>query len=95
MPIEQTVVYEYNQKVCFSLKPVLQCPKGWYSADALSEQDILKRTKVQFACVERSSIEARRLKKIVSHVGVVEMSDYAPSYSELMVLPERCNQYKH
>lgn len=27
-PCEMTAVMDYNHKVCFSVKPVKQCPKG-------------------------------------------------------------------
>lgn len=94
-PEDRTVIMEYNHKVCFSLQPVKQCPEGYQAGEQDDEdaKQLLKRPKVQFSCLDRQSIEAKRLRKIVRKNGVANLSDYNPSFYEVVVIPETCVQY--
>ncbi|KAI1714684.1 lipoprotein amino terminal region domain-containing protein [Ditylenchus destructor] len=93
-PTSQTMIKEATNKLCFSQKPVKQCPRGWFPADEdESDTQLLKRKKVGFSCFERSSHEAKRLKSEVRRLGTADITDYPPSFEEEVVIPVRCVAY--
>jgi hypothetical protein len=49
--------------------------------------------KMQFACLPRSSIEARRLQRQARQGVVVDVSAYTPSFVESVKQPQRCVRY--
>jgi len=93
-PVERTMTMEYNHKVCFSLKAVKQCPQGYYPGEEDEEgKELLKRNKVNFACLDRQSIEAKRLRSIVRRTGTADVSEYSASFVETVVVPDVCVKY--
>lgn len=93
-PVEQTIITEYNHKICFSMKAVRQCPKGWRAAENDQEEQLLPIEKVMFTCLERNSIEAKRIKKVLRRNGTFEeLAEYSISFVEPIRIPERCIQY--
>ncbi|KAI1721942.1 lipoprotein amino terminal region domain-containing protein [Ditylenchus destructor] len=93
-PTSQTMIKETTHKLCFSQKPVKQCPRGWFPADEdESDTQLLKRKKVGFSCIDRSSHEAKRLKSEVRRLGTADITDYPPSFEEEVVIPVRCVAY--
>jgi len=49
--------------------------------------------KMQFSCLPRSSIEARRLQRQARQGAVVDVSSYTPSFVENVKQPQRCVRY--
>uniref|UniRef100_A0A915DVG3 VWFD domain-containing protein n=1 Tax=Ditylenchus dipsaci TaxID=166011 RepID=A0A915DVG3_9BILA len=93
-PVDRTVIMEYNHKLCFSIKPVKQCPQGYFGGEEEEgAKQLLKRPKVSFSCLDRQSIEGQRLRKIVRRTGVADLGEYQPSFYETVVIPETCIQY--
>jgi len=98
-PVKQTKVIEYNHKICFSVEPVKQCPEGTAPAsnnnnnndDEDDDQSTDKKT--QFACLSRSSIDARRLQRQARRGVIIDIPDQAPSFIENVKQPLRCVQY--
>jgi hypothetical protein len=93
----RTLVMEYPHKLCFSMRPVKQCPDGWLNADDQQEERAgnnnnhhHKRSKIPFVCLNRYSIEAKRLNKLARKNKVQYISDYASTFAEQVVIPERC-----
>uniref|UniRef100_A0A7E4VJH3 Vitellogenin domain-containing protein n=1 Tax=Panagrellus redivivus TaxID=6233 RepID=A0A7E4VJH3_PANRE len=86
-PISKTQVVEYNHKICFSAKPVKQCPRGSYAVE--SEQ-----MKVPFACMKRSSSEARRLLRAARSEDISsKLSDNKPSFVESVKVALACERF--
>lgn len=115
-PEEQTAVMEMGStKICFSMEPVKQCPRGTYpaneqdsdfgygSSNEQSQQRNQKREKkddkqggskkVKFACLNRSSEEARRLLREVRRGEVLDMSEHKPTMTEQVQQPQKCRRY--
>jgi hypothetical protein len=101
-PIEKTKVIEFSHKVCFSTRPVKECPKGTYATGSQDdsdygndeENDSTNRVSVPFACVQRSSAEARRLLHKVKCGEQVEMNESrASSFIEKLKEPTKCVAY--
>jgi hypothetical protein len=87
-PIEITKVAEFNHKVCFSTRPVKQCPEGTYA----SEED-LKTIKTPYVCLRRTNQEMRRIKNLVETKGYVEseeLAKFSPSFVDSVQIPSRC-----
>ncbi|KAE9553665.1 hypothetical protein FO519_003113 [Halicephalobus sp. NKZ332] len=85
-PVKMTKVIEHNHKICFSMKPVKQCRRGFYPEDT-------EEQKVQFTCMTRSS-ESRRLHREARQQDITEkLSDKKPSYVEAVSVPTKCSQY--
>jgi hypothetical protein len=85
-PIERTKVIEYQQKICFSSKPVKRCPKG----SSPSESAETREVKVEFFCLERSSTEARRLLRKVRQGQTVQSENQQQSFVEDIEQPTKC-----
>lgn len=84
-PIEKTQVMEYNHKICFSMKPVRECPRNRYPT--ANKKD----AKVQFGCLSRDSVQARRLLRQLKTENVLdEVRDLAPSFVETIKTPTKC-----
>jgi hypothetical protein len=45
---------------------------------------------VPFACLDRHSVEAKRMKKRANMGKTVEKMDYPASFTETVTVPERC-----
>jgi hypothetical protein len=86
-PIEKTRVMEYNHKICFSMKPVRECPRSRYPT--IKTNNI----KVQFACLSRDSLQARRLIRQLKSEQVLEVSGLSPSFVETVKSPTKCVQF--
>jgi hypothetical protein len=111
--VEQTKVIEYNHKICFSLKPIKQCPEGtmpissssssnkdggdeYSGADRDNDQQSSsggRKEKVQFACLSRTSSEAKRLQRQAHNGVIVDIENQKPSFVETVQQPLRCVQY--
>jgi hypothetical protein len=84
-PIEKTMVMEYNHKICFSMKPIKECPRDRYPTNESNN------FKVQFACLGRDSLEARRLiRQLKSEKVLNEVRKLAPSFVENIKFPTKC-----
>lgn len=57
------------------------------------QQQLQGQKKMQFACLPRSSIEARRLQRQARQGVVVDVSSYTPSFVESVKQPQRCVRY--
>jgi hypothetical protein len=101
---QHTVVMEYAHQLCFSLKPVKQCPIGSFASSTSPSTDNdsksnnknamePKKLRVPFTCLERGSLEAKRLKQRIQRNQRVELNEYPASFQEMVVVPERCIQY--
>jgi hypothetical protein len=88
-PIEKTYVMEYgSSKVCFSKKPVPSCPEDRHSEGEKKEM------KIQFACLPRSSDQARRFLRRAKREQVVDdVRDLALSFVETIRVPTKCVEY--
>jgi hypothetical protein len=110
--VEQTKVIEYNHKICFSLKPIKQCPEGTMPISSPSTKDGGddeysdtdrdndqqsssgdRKEKVQFACLSRTSSEAKRLQQQAHNGVIVDIENQKPSFVETVQQPLRCVQY--
>jgi len=80
---------EFNHKVCFSMEPVKQCRPGTFADNSVLSVEP-KQAKVQFVCIDRHSVEAKRLKKMVRSHKVTELKEFPISFQELVAIPERC-----
>jgi hypothetical protein len=85
-PVSRTKTIEYSHRLCFSMKPVKECPRGTFADD----ESETKQVKVEFFCLERSSSEARRLQRQVREGRVVDTTDRAPSFTDEVEQPTRC-----
>jgi hypothetical protein len=86
-PIEKTETMEYNHKICFSVKPVKSCPENSYPGKT-------KEMKVGFACLDRSSSEARRLLREAQRTDKpIRLPSTKPSFVETITVPSACEAY--
>jgi len=86
-PIEKTRVIEYSGRVCFSKQPVPECPRKTYEKESET-----KEMKVKFACLERSSSEARRLLR-ESRREILSIESLPHSFVETLTVPKACVVY--
>jgi hypothetical protein len=86
-PIERTKIIEYQHRVCFSMKPVKKCPQGTVPDDSQTTT-----INVQFTCLDRSDVNARKLQRQVRQGKIVEMEQNAPSFADEVEQPTRCRQ---
>jgi hypothetical protein len=92
-------VLEFNHKICFSVQPVKQCPEGTSPADEnnSSSEDYSQKQqgdkKMQFACLSRSSSQARRLQRQARQGVIVDVSSQSPSFVESVQQPTQCVAY--
>jgi hypothetical protein len=124
-PTQQTAVMEVgSSKICFSMEPVKQCPRGTYPTSSSSNnqncdcdgqkngnkkdqkkncncddnnQDYQNQKtipkKVKFACLNRSSSEARQLLNEARRGQVLDMATHQPSLTETVQQPTKCASY--
>jgi hypothetical protein len=85
-PIERTKVIEYQHRLCFSNEPVKRCPKG----TSPDEDSQTKEVKVQFFCLDRNSVEARRLLRQVRKGENVDAEGQTQSFVEAVEQPTKC-----
>jgi len=69
-PIMKTKAKEFSSKICFSTTPVASCPSGSYTPADQSSMDIAKS--VRFVCLQRWSIDARRLLRQITNRERIE-----------------------
>lgn len=86
-PIKKTITVEKRNEVCFSLKPVNACPKGFENADSEGKQE-----EVNFACFARSSTDAQRYLR-EARENVLALDDESQDYTEKVTVPRRCIKY--
>jgi len=98
-PVLQTRYLEFNDKVCFSVEPVLTCPRGTHSIlkrnnDAdVQTRDLTIKKKVMFTCLNRSIDETRRLLEQARRGAVLNMRGYPQSFQENVRAETKCQQY--
>jgi hypothetical protein len=89
-PIEKTHMMElYNHKVCFSQRPVKECPKN-------TEPKEEKEQKMPFLCFSRTSTEGRRLIREAKRNprAVLDLpTEQNPSFIETLRIPQSCEVY--
>lgn len=87
-PFEKTHVMEYNHKVCFSEKPIKECPRG-------TEPTEEKEHKIKYICLQRTSSEGTRLLREARRnpKAVLELPEQNPSFTESMKVPVKCEAY--
>uniref|UniRef100_A0AC35EYS7 Uncharacterized protein n=1 Tax=Panagrolaimus sp. PS1159 TaxID=55785 RepID=A0AC35EYS7_9BILA len=80
----KTKVMEYNHKICFSLIPVKECPRGTTMEKA---EDI----KILFTCKDRSSTEVRRLLRKAKSKDITQQLEFnKPSFVETVRSARTC-----
>jgi hypothetical protein len=86
-PVKRTKVIEKVDQLCFSTQPVSACPEGSHP----DQQQLQKR--VPFACLERSSTEARQLQRQARR-GVADVSGRAAVWTQDVRVPAgKCVRY--
>lgn len=87
MPIKKTEIMEYGHKICFSLKPIKQCPKG-------TVPETTEELKVQFTCLRRGSTEARRLLREARKSDITsKLSSFKTSFVDTVKVHTTCTEY--
>jgi hypothetical protein len=105
-PVKKTKVIEYSHMICFSTKPVKQCPQGTQPSASDNQQQQISSTeqqqqqqqqnmkKVPFACMPRSNVNARRLQRQARQGQVLTEQELpTPSFSETVKQPTNCVRY--
>ncbi|GMT35754.1 hypothetical protein PFISCL1PPCAC_27051, partial [Pristionchus fissidentatus] len=87
-PVEKTRVIEYSHRLCFSKTPVFECPKKTLEKEEKKEEFV----KVHFACLDRSSSEARRLLR-ESRREILSIDELPNSFVESIRIPKTCVVY--
>ncbi|KAI3415980.1 hypothetical protein GPALN_005538 [Globodera pallida] len=100
-PTWKTKIHEESHAVCFSTRPVKQCPQGAQAYSSLTndyatgvEQN--KSKKVNFVCMERSEPETRRLLSLLRRgQRVVDVNARGASFTQNVSEPQQCwrNRY--
>jgi hypothetical protein len=88
-PVEKTDVQEFNHKVCFSINPVKECPRGY-------RQDKTEDKKIKYLCYPRNDSEARRLLREARRnpKSILELPRNSnPSFTENVKVPTTCKSY--
>jgi len=86
-PVDQTAVIEYSGKICFSTEPVKRCPRYTQTDDESSQS---KPKKVPFFCLDRHSVEARRMQRQARAGQQVDATAYTPAFVETLEQPTKC-----
>uniref|UniRef100_A0A915CDH7 Vitellogenin-6 n=2 Tax=Parascaris TaxID=6254 RepID=A0A915CDH7_PARUN len=86
-PIMKTKIIEYNNEVCFSMKPVKECPQRTYAREENKTQ-----RKVSFACLPRTTYETTKLLNR-AYFEVLNMNKYKASFTEEVSFPETCRTF--
>jgi len=82
-----TKVIEQAHELCFSMKPVPQCPSNTYATKFDEEK------KVSFACLPRSDSEAHSLYRLASTNKIVQTEQLKASFVETVLIPQECRQF--
>jgi hypothetical protein len=87
-PIEKTIVQEFNHKVCFSDKPVKECPRRTYPKETEDK-------KVKFYCFQRDSQEAREYLRETRRnpKTKLDLPEQNPSFTDTIQVPRSCAAY--
>lgn len=88
----KTMIFEHNDRICFSMGPVMQCPTGTTNEFLLQNEETVEE-KQKFACLSRSSSEAHRLQRQARRMNVVSTSTLKPNFVHLVAVPTKCVQY--
>jgi len=87
-----TKVIEYNHELCFSTKPILECPTNTYPVEHQPESK-----KVSFGCLPRTDSHAIRLERQVMRQQIVDINNVEgvqlkPSFVESVFVPIKCRR---
>ncbi|CAD5217142.1 unnamed protein product [Bursaphelenchus xylophilus] len=84
---KRTITQEMQDRICFSLQPVTQCPRSQYV-----DEDAAKKTEsVAFGCIDRSDSQARRFMNALKRMNVLpQAKDLKKTMTLEMELPTRC-----
>jgi len=82
-----TKVIESAHEICFSTKPVPECPTTTYATKFEEEK------KVSFACLPRSDPEAHTLQRLASTQKIVQTEQLKASFVETVLIPQECVQF--
>lgn len=82
-PEEKTLLKEFSNRMCFSLEPVNDCPKGL---------DIGERSekKIRYGCLPRSSVQTRKLVEAVRRGEIIKTSHIPMSFVDNQFIPKTC-----
>jgi len=86
-PRQSTKVIESAHEICFSTKPVPECPSTTYPTKFAEEK------KVSFACLPRSDPEAHALYRLASNDKIVQTEQLKASFVETVLIPQECRQF--
>jgi hypothetical protein len=86
-PRQSTKVIESAHEICFSMKPVPECPSTTYPTKFEEEK------KVSFACLPRSDPEAHSLYRLASNDKIVQTEQLKASFVETVLIPQECRQF--
>jgi hypothetical protein len=86
-PRQSTKVIESAHEICFSTKPVPECPSTTYATKFEEEK------KVSFACLPRSDPEAHALYRLASNDKIVQTEQLKASFVETVLIPQECRQF--
>lgn len=93
-PLPHTMVMEIGStKVCFSMEPVNQCPRGTYPSNKANSSDgkmEVKQISVKFTCLPRYDDQTHRLLRQARAGVVLEMNQQSPSLTETVYEPIKC-----
>ena len=82
-----TQVIEYNHELCFSMKPVLECPTNTYPVDHQTESK-----KVSFGCLPRTDSQSVHLEREVQRQHIINTDQLKPSFVESVFVPIQCKR---
>ncbi len=82
-----TKVIESAHEICFSMKPVPECPSTTYPTKFEEEK------KVSFACLPRSDSEAHALYRVAKSYKIVQTEQLKASFVETVLIPQECRQF--
>jgi hypothetical protein len=82
-----TQVIERNHELCFSMKPVLECPTNTYPVDHQTESK-----KVSFGCLPRTDSQSVHLEREVQRQHIINTDQLKPSFVESVFVPIQCKR---
>jgi hypothetical protein len=87
-----TKMIEYNHELCFSTKPIFECPTNSYPTEHQPESK-----KVSFGCLPRTDAHAIRLEREVMRERIVDINNVEgvqlkPSFVESVFVPTKCQR---
>lgn len=89
-PKMKTYVFEQNERICFSVQPIKQCPTGTFNVQF--EENIENVAPQKFACLLRSSSDARRLQRKVRQGKIADVT-FEPNFVYSLSVPVKCVRY--